>query len=375
MQTAAERTHSGRTTIVKSGLWRIQSDGAVPLNQAWNGPLTVLVPSEKILTAVIDLPLASRRKRIEAAPFAVEGMISEPLDRVHVALGMEVAPHRHLCAVAGHSDMQLWIAELANSGLEQCVLMPDALALPLPPVGAWRVAVESGRAVVRTDDGAGFALDVGALPMAWEAAGRPGLIAEGDPLPDLMRDGLDELSLQAPGVPHPTLFVPPIDLRQGRYAAARAKGSPWRAVALAVAAGAAAHLALAVLDVAALSGMADRREVETRRLLSERQPGLAEAPDLPAAVDQIAPVAAAGEGPVTHLLGRTGRALTRQALDYRTVSYDAAGLTLAVTAPDAAALDGAVATLNRAALPARAAAEPMTVGGANAVITIAGAAR
>ncbi|MDP1913758.1 type II secretion system protein GspL [Brevundimonas sp.] len=354
------------------------------MDRAWAGPLTVLVPSEKILTVVIDLPFASRRQRIQAAPYALEGVIAEPLDQVHVALGTEVSPRRHLCAVVRHSLMRDWVTLLTRAGLERCILLPDALALPEPPPGSWRVAIERQRAVVRTDDGGGFAVEVAALPAAWEAGGRPTLIAEGDPLPEVMREGVREVSLEMEGGSRPSIVAPPVDLRQGLYAAQRTEaGSPWKIVGQVAVLGVVAHLGLVALDTLALLGMADRREAETRRLIAERQPGLEASPDLVAAVDQIAPAAVGGDGPFARLFGRTSRALTGQPLAYRAISYGATGsLTLAITAVDVAAVDGAVAALARAAIPARSALDPVAVGtlapnGVNAVITLqpAGTAR
>lgn len=383
MRTADTSQGPARTTIAAHGLWRIQSDAVIPVDRAWSGPLTVLVPSEKILTVVIDLPFASRRQRLEAAPFAVEGLIAEPLDQVHVALGAEVSPRRHLCAVVRHAVMRDWIATLATAGADRCILLPDALALSEPPLGSWRVAIEQGRALVRTDEGAGFAVEADALPAAWEAGGRPTLIAEGDPLPEVMREGVRDVSLEMDGAARPTVMAPPVDLRQGPYAARGEVRSPWRLVGMVAAAGVAAHLALVAVDTLALHGMAERREAETRRLIAERQPGLESAPDLVAAVDQLAPTGAGGDGPFMRQFGRVSRALIGQPLAYRAIGYGAAApMTLSVTAADASALDGAVAALARAAVPARSALEPVASGaatatGVNAVITLqpAGTAR
>lgn len=376
MRTADTTYGPARTTIVAEGLWRIQSDAVVPVDRSWTGPLTVFVPSEKILTAVVDLPFASRTQRKQAAPFALEGLIAEPLEQVHVALGVEVSSRRHLCAVVRHGVMREWIALLAQAGLERCILLPDALALAEPPLGYWRVVIEGDRALVRTDDGGGFAVETSALPAAWEAGGRPAVIAEGDPVPEVMRDGLQDVTLEMPGSTRPSVVAPPIDLRQGLYAVQGSEeASPWRLVASVAAAGIAAHLALITIDTLALYGMAERREAETRRLIADRQPALQAEPDLVSAVDQIAPIAG-GEGPIVRMIGRTSRALVGQPLTYRAIQYDADGpTTLAVTAPDAAAVGGAVAALTGAAIPARSALDPIAGGGAaatgvNAIITV-----
>ena len=54
--------------------------------------------------------------------------------------------------------------------------------LAAPPTGAWRLMIESDRALVRTEDGAGFAIDLQGLSAAWEIAGRPRLLSTGEEL-------------------------------------------------------------------------------------------------------------------------------------------------------------------------------------------------
>lgn len=363
-------------TAVSSGLWRL-SDGAVqPVDRSWAGPATLLVPSEQVLIRVVDLPFPSRAKRAAAAPFALEDAVAEPLSEVHVALGAEVAPGRHLCAVVRHSLMRRWTAEADAAGLAGAVMMPDALSVPLPPAGAWRLVVKDGRALVRGYDGTGFAVEVGLLPALWEAAGRPTVLASGDAAPDAMREGVAEASLElADG--HPLVMAPPVDLRQGSYAPARGPAwGPWKVAAALAIGGAAAHLALAVVDVTALHFMAERREAETRALITERDASLTQTTDLVAAVDRLAPEPGGGDGPFVRTLSRAAGALAGRPLSYRAITYGGAGkpTSLAVTAPDMAAAEGAAQALTARALPATAMLDPVSetaaTTGVNAVITL-----
>ncbi|HEV7227320.1 type II secretion system protein GspL [Brevundimonas sp.] len=363
-------------TAVSSGLWRLSGGSVQPVDRSWAGPVTLLVPSERVLIRVVDLPFPSRAKRAAAAPFALEDAIAEPLGEVHVALGTEVAPGRHLCAVVRHALMREWVASAEAVGMADAVLMPDAMAVPLPPAGAWRLVVADGRALVRTDDGAGFAVEIGLLPALWEAADRPTLLASGDAVPDAMRDGVAEASLElADG--RPVVVAPPVDLRQGLYAAARGPAwGPWKVAAALAVGGAAAHLALAVIDVTALHFMAERREAETRALITARDASLAQTPDLVAAVDRLAPEAAGGDGPFVRTLSRAAGALAGRPLSYRAVTYGGAGqaTALAVTAPDMAEAEAAAQALTARALPATVTLDPVSetaaATGVNAVITL-----
>ena len=378
MAVDAFTSRSIRESISATGLWRLQAGDVVAVDPDWPGPLTVLAPCERILILAVDLPLASRGQRQTAAPFAVEGLIAEPLDRVHVALGAEVSDRRHLCAVVRNELMDHWVGVLTQAGLDHCILLPDALTLSTPPAGYWRLAVEDGRALVRTDDGGGFAVDLKALPATWEAGNRPRLIASRDSLPEIMRGGVDDMSLELDDGLRPVVVVAPIDLRQGRFAASRRQSPalPWRAVALVAAAGFLAHVAILALDTWILDGMADRRETETRAMIASRSPELGEQPDLVLAVDRLAPLQSGGDGRLVRVLGRVSAALSATPMSYRYLQYASDGaLDLAVSVPSAATLESATAALNGAALPARSALDPVPAGtpspeGVAAILTI-----
>ena len=94
------------------GVWTLSGERLIIAEPG--GPATVLVPSESVLLLAVDLPLASRAKRLAALPFAIEDRIADPLDAVHIALGAEIAPQRYLVAVVRHTLMLRWI-ELADA--------------------------------------------------------------------------------------------------------------------------------------------------------------------------------------------------------------------------------------------------------------------
>lgn len=363
-----------RDTIATTGLWRIADDRLVPVDRAYAGPTTVLVPTERVLVLTVDLPFATRRQRAAAAPFAVEGLIAQPLDQVHVALGTEIGDRRHLVGVVEHRIMAAWIGLLEAAGLSAAVLVPDALTLPLPPSDAWRIAIEGGRGLVRQGDGGGFALDADGLEMAWTAAGRPRLVGTATDLPEALRQGVEETTFELHD-DRPAIVTPPLDLRQGAYAARRVEVErPARTLALILAAGAVAHLGIIGVDTWALDRAADKAEAATRALLAERAPALANEPDLTLAVDQAAPVVV-GDGPFLTAVNRSAGAMTGQGIAWRGVTYSAAEpLELAIAAPDAAALDRVTAAMTASGLQARARLDPQVaagdLGGVNAALSV-----
>jgi general secretion pathway protein L len=252
----------------------------------------MLVPTEQVRLLAVDLPLASRTKRLEALPFAIEDQIAEPIESVHLALGAEIAPKRYLVGVVRHEVMASWVEVAGEAGLGHAAMVPDALALPRPPEGEWAVDLGAERAVVRAGDGTGFAVPPAMLQAAWQAAGRPAVSSYGLPLPAEMLAGGSTL---APEALSERLLAPALDLRQGPYARRRAAlPNVLRRLGWIVALGAAAHVVIATADTVMLRRIADRREADTRALAAIAAPGANLGGDLAASVADLLPAGSSG---------------------------------------------------------------------------------
>ena len=343
-----------RSNLPSRGLWRIVDDRILAVDRSYSGPTTVLVPSEDVLTLAVDLPFATRAQRIAALPFALEDAVAEPLSTLHFALGTEIAPRRHVAGVVRHARMQVWIELLADADLEPAVLMPDALALPMPPEGVWVVRLDGDRCLVRTDTGAGFALPLSSLEGAWTAAGRPRLIPLGDALPVTFAEAIEAETVHLGAMGEPVVVLPPLDLRQGPYAATRVtSASAVRTLALVAGVGVVAHIVLLGFDTFLLDRMADKKETEARAALQTVAPATAADEDIVAAADRIVPNAGSGVRPFTRLLAQTSGALPGAgAVAFNSATYAPGGLDLGVVVSDAATLDRAVQALTATGLTA-----------------------
>lgn len=275
------------------GVWTLAAGG--PIINEPEGPATLLVPTEQALLLAVDLPLSSRAKRLEALPFAIEDRIAEPVESVHLAIGAEVSPKRYLVAVVRHETMLRWIAEAESVGLGHAAMVPDALTLPVAGLeSAWMADSQRGRVLVRSHDGAGFACDELIFATAWQAAGKPPVMAWN-------QHGPAEVPIAGVQIDSKPLSErvrnPAIDLRQGIYARRRAGlSNAWRRAAWIVGIGAAAHAAILLADTVALRIIADRREADTRALVQQTAPGMALQGDLATSVAALLPVGGGGGG-------------------------------------------------------------------------------
>lgn len=310
------------------------------------GPATILVPSEQVRLLAVDLPLASKAKRLEALPFAIEEAIAEPAEALHLALGAEIDPKRYLAGVVRHDAMAAWVEIAEEAELGQAALVPDALALPRPGETEWAVDLAGERAMVRAGDGTGFACPAAMLLPAWEAAGRPRVLSYGAPLPAAMAASDASASVAALSE---RLLAPGLDLRQGVYSRRRAAlPNVWRRLAWIVAIGAIAHVVIATADTLMLQRIADRRAEETRAAFAAAAPGATPGDDLAATVTDMLPTgSSAPPDGFVPLVNRVSGALGPLAggIAVRSMTFQANVLTLDLDGTDAglpARIEGAL---------------------------------
>ncbi len=352
-------------------MWRL--DGETLVRLPGEGPAAglVLAPSERVLTLIVDLPLSGRAEKLAALPFAVEDQVADPLDAVHVALGAEVEPKRHLAGVVRHEAMLQWLAAAAAAGVPRAAIAPDYLGLPQPSAG-WTLRVEQGRALVRAADNTGFAVPAEVLEAAWIGAGRPPVDASGE-VPPALRTSREEpaLALDTPPATRP----PMLDLRQGPYAP---RGRPelalLRRLAAVAVVGLAAHTVILAADAWALSRTAAARRAETAALARQAAPAAPTDGDLIAA---LAPLFDEGAGSSRSrffpLFSRTSAALRplAQTLTLQSLSFAADGaLTLEVQAADIAAVQRVQTALSASGLSAAGGSAANMEGRADGRITV-----
>ncbi|WP_225207677.1 type II secretion system protein GspL [Novosphingobium huizhouense] len=254
-----------------------------------------------------DLPVA---QALAAARFGAAR--SELGGDRHVAVAAR--QERLLTASVGLAQMDEWTAAAAASGLAVRAVVPAALVLPRPHAGAV-VATLGGQALARTAEAA-FAAE-----------------------PELVEALAAEARALDPAECETALLavhrVPPLDLRQGRYAPARVSFltvADWRPLARLAAS--AALLGLLAMSVLILRWTLDS-DARERRAVEHVQRHFASVADL-AQAEQALAAAAAREGrgprsvsaPLAALLGAMRAA---PGVRLRDLAFDGQG-TLAVTA-------------------------------------------
>ena len=232
---------------------------AIPQRQR---AVATIVPVEDTGLMSVALPLRSDRQKRAALPFAVEETLADPLEDTHVALARDLPEGRVLAVVIARDR----IRQLCRAHPGQA-LLPEIFVLA-PPEGdapAWATLRDGDRVLVRASDGSGFVCAADMLAYLWTAAGRPGIVNHGAPLPD----GLPWTDAPTPA-PLPAELA--VDLRQGEFRPRRDLRAPLGTLTAGIALIGLLHLGIAWADVRALRGLVDTQREQTAALLAERIP-------------------------------------------------------------------------------------------------------
>lgn len=333
------RTNQGRS----HGGWTLSDSGLAPIENWEAGPAVVFVPSEHVLLALVDLPASHPRDRLSALAFSLEDDLCQPLEEMTFALGNRDGDQRQVAAAVSRGKLEAWIAMIDAAGLGHAMIAPDVMALPKPPPATWRVRMDGERALVRTDDGAGFAIHAALLETAWAAAARPAMEYQGQQRPPAPLPAFAALTDEARG-------FPAINLRQGEYAPRKSASLIPGLVAVGLVA-LAAHGAVLAIEGALLQRLAAQRREEALSVLRQVSPDIGPNADLAVELDALAQPATARFGP---LLAKSSAALTAVGdhVRLRALSFDAReqALTLTVEADDLGALQRVNSALTKSGL-------------------------
>jgi general secretion pathway protein L len=106
----------------------------------------VLVPSEAVLLLRAPRVARSRRQLEQAVPFAIEEQLAAPVEQMHVALDASTQGEDLGVAVVSVRQLESWMTQLRDAGIEPDHLIPESLLLPhdVPTV-----LVDGDRAILR----------------------------------------------------------------------------------------------------------------------------------------------------------------------------------------------------------------------------------
>ncbi len=103
------------------------SSGPLAQAQAEVGDRAViaLVPAERVLTTVANIPIKSGARLRAALPYALEDQLADDVETLHFAAGDRFENGQLPVAVVSREQMDTWVSELGDAGLEPVRIVPE----------------------------------------------------------------------------------------------------------------------------------------------------------------------------------------------------------------------------------------------------------
>src|SRR6266851_2103986 len=132
--------------------------------------VVALAPATQILLAEPELPPGSGVKLARAVPFALEEQLTEDIDQLSFAIGRRGPGGGTPVAAVSRTVLQGWISDLNAAGLEPLAIYPDISLMPENP-GQTVLWLEQGRLAVRRPGKLPFAVELSPVSEALVVAG------------------------------------------------------------------------------------------------------------------------------------------------------------------------------------------------------------
>src|SRR5229473_4013215 len=134
------------------------------------GKVVALAPATQILLAEPELPPGSGVKLARAVPFALEEHLTEDIDQLSFAVGRRRPRGGTPVAAVSRAVLQGWLSDLNAAGLEPLAIYPDILLMPENP-GQTVLWLEQERLAVRRPGKLPFAVELSPVSEALVVAG------------------------------------------------------------------------------------------------------------------------------------------------------------------------------------------------------------
>ncbi|MGZ2256658.1 type II secretion system protein GspL [Roseobacter sp. A03A-229] len=332
-------------------------------------PDPIVIAGASVTLFAVPLPLKTRRQRVSALDYALDGQLCTTSPADHLTLGPQIGPDQYLVAVCDDAALAVALDGIDRPG----IAIPDVLGVPRPRTAdpTWHLWRDGGAIYVRSSDGTGFVCRGEELASFWAVAGKPkltsltGPIAGGPPVVDISQNppAVDPTDLQ-------------LDLRHGAFR--HRKRLPRRFVRSAIAAtvvAAMGHLALLAADARALARIADDHIAGVDAQLATRMPSLTADQPLSLIEARFARSSTPKEqDPFMTLFSYVSEALTAQAaqITFRELRYGARDgvMTLLIQGRDFGPLQRAEAALIEAGLRVTSGTAHTTEAGAEVLLQV-----
>ncbi|MFZ5722941.1 MAG: type II secretion system protein GspL [Pseudomonadota bacterium] len=136
-------------------------------------PVTLLLPSDRVLTMPVAVPVRQQRQMQQAFPFLVEENLAGEVEHCHVVAGLRIDARRLQLAAVDRRWFAALLAELRAGGIDPVTVSSEALVLTAPERGVV-LLLDGAASLLATADGQTLMFDQA------DAAALPGGMPAGE---------------------------------------------------------------------------------------------------------------------------------------------------------------------------------------------------
>lgn len=92
--------------------------------------IALIVPVEHVASCAVSLPAGSRHWQLKALPYALEPLLAEEVEGMHLVLGERLDDGQHRVVVIKHALLEAWLRHLRENGVRVSAIHVDADLLP-----------------------------------------------------------------------------------------------------------------------------------------------------------------------------------------------------------------------------------------------------
>ncbi|WP_057626836.1 type II secretion system protein GspL [Stenotrophomonas terrae] len=212
--------------------------------------IALIVPVEHVASCAVNLPAGNAHWQRKALPYAVEPLLAEDVEDLHLALGETLSDGRQRVVAINRSLLEGWLQYLRGKGAQVSAIHVDADLLPNEVT---TLCWGNNRCLLAGTDELRLALAPAQLPALLQRLPGPCRVLHASDVTPQLAPAAD-VSLQALDVALPAWMVArtahALDLAQGSFApASRLQLRNWKPVAWALAAVLVAQLAFDGLHI------------------------------------------------------------------------------------------------------------------------------
>ena len=137
----------------------VRSGDAVALAEVANHPVVLLLPAQDVTFRNVKLPASSPQQRELAAPYAVEDLVADDINKLEIVVHLDDGSGETITAIVKKNALEDRLMPLINENIPVAAVLPESLCIPTLEDG-WSAIIDGERMIARRGYDFGFGAEI-----------------------------------------------------------------------------------------------------------------------------------------------------------------------------------------------------------------------